>query len=49
VMKADIGKIMAAVDISRLGAGGELEEHGQNCTLGDPVRDPVGYPSGTPF
>jgi len=29
VMKADIGEIVTAIHIARLGTGGELKEHGQ--------------------
>jgi hypothetical protein len=29
-MKADIGKIVAAIDIAGLGARGELKEHSQH-------------------
>jgi hypothetical protein len=37
-MKSYIRKIVAAVDIARLGAGGELEEHGEHCALGHSIR-----------
>jgi len=36
-MKADIRKIVAAVDVAGLGTGRKLEEHGQHCTLGRAV------------
>ena len=38
VMKPDIRKIVAAVDITWLGTGGELEEHGENCALSHSIR-----------
>jgi hypothetical protein len=37
-MKPDIRKIVAAVDITWLGTGGELEEHGENCALSHSIR-----------
>ena len=37
MMKADVRKIVAAVDVAGFGTGRELEEHGQHCALGRAV------------
>jgi hypothetical protein len=37
MMKADIRKIMTAIDIAGLGTGRELKEHSQHCALGHAI------------